>query len=139
MRRTAFTLIELLLVVTIIGMLMGLLFSAMSRARENAKKTRADGETGTLRAAIWAYRHEYGEWPLDAGNGNVQVFSNNNYLVLNWLKPGPPANSYNPRDVHFINRGDYGFDESGNVIDPWGSAYVISNNLNNDTVTVRRQ
>lgn len=59
----AFTLMELLVVLAVIGLLIGLLFPALMGARERAKITRARGEVQTLQEAWLAYWNIYGKWP----------------------------------------------------------------------------
>lgn len=63
-RSAAFTLVELLVVVAIIGILAGLLGSAIMAANKTANKKRADNNAVLLAAAINEYRHDFGKWPL---------------------------------------------------------------------------
>ncbi|QDS87576.1 hypothetical protein EC9_17550 [Rosistilla ulvae] len=71
--RAAFTLIEILIVVTIIALLMGLLTPAvmtvMGNAREAAMKSEADG----IALAIEAYRDKYGEYPPDCSDKDLVI------------------------------------------------------------------
>ena len=61
--RAAFTLMELLVVLAVIGLLIGLLLPALMGARERAKITRARSEVQTLQQAWLAYWNTYGRWP----------------------------------------------------------------------------
>jgi prepilin-type N-terminal cleavage/methylation domain-containing protein len=66
-----FSLMELLVVVTVILILMGLLFPAVMGARERSKLTRARSEVQTLQQAWLAYWNTYGDtlgWPNGGGN-----------------------------------------------------------------------
>src|SRR5947209_14700395 len=67
-RRTlaAFTLIELLTVITIIAILMGLLFPAINIAKDQANKARARADVTGIAAAVKAYYTEYGKYPVGA-------------------------------------------------------------------------
>jgi len=65
----AFTLIELLTVIAIIGVLMSLLFPALGAARNAARKAQAQNDLVQLVIATKAYLAEYGHYPL----GNTQV------------------------------------------------------------------
>ncbi|MBR1836872.1 MAG: type II secretion system protein [Kiritimatiellae bacterium] len=62
----AFTLVELLVVVAIIGVLATLLGSAIMTATKTANKKRADNNAELLRAAIVEFWHDNGRWPVDA-------------------------------------------------------------------------
>lgn len=60
MRSNAFTLIELLIVIGIIGILMGLLFPAVSSAILAARRAQARDDAGQIVNACRAYETEYG-------------------------------------------------------------------------------
>jgi prepilin-type N-terminal cleavage/methylation domain-containing protein len=60
----AFTLIELLTVIAIIGILAAILLPVLSVATTHAKKTRAATEISQLRAAIEQYESQYSRMPV---------------------------------------------------------------------------
>lgn len=80
-RSHAFTLMEMLVVMAVIGLLMGLLFPALMNARERAKITRARAEVNALQQAWQAYWNVYKTFPsfsemtpdavLELGGGNT--------------------------------------------------------------------
>ncbi|MEY5063430.1 MAG: hypothetical protein RLZZ112_1394, partial [Verrucomicrobiota bacterium] len=57
---SAFTLTELLVVISILGLLAGLSAVAIPRAMEAGKKAKVKTELTSLVAAVKAYRQEYG-------------------------------------------------------------------------------
>ena len=59
-----FTLVELLLVVAIIGLLAGLLFSAVFGVTRRANEKRNENNRKLFQAAIVEYRHDVGKWPI---------------------------------------------------------------------------
>lgn len=78
-QRSAFTLIELLTVIAIIGILLAILIPTTGSARLAAKKAKTRGQFAQWGAAIESYRQEYGGYPtfetsgagLNKVNGNT--------------------------------------------------------------------
>jgi prepilin-type N-terminal cleavage/methylation domain-containing protein len=62
-RRRGFTLVELLVVITIIGMLMAILVPTVFGVLYRARNTRIALEIGALSQAIEAYKNEAGDYP----------------------------------------------------------------------------
>lgn len=62
-RTAAFTLIELLTVIAIIAILMGLLFPALSAAKEQARRTAAMNAVRGIVNACKLYQNDYGKFP----------------------------------------------------------------------------
>ena len=59
----AFTLLELLAVITLIAILAGIVIGVGRQASVAGKAARAQAELATLGAALEAYKHTYGEYP----------------------------------------------------------------------------
>lgn len=64
-RPRAFTLVELLVVITIIGILAGLITAAAIRARITAKNMAVSMELSQLEMALQSYKEKFGEYPPD--------------------------------------------------------------------------
>ena len=118
---SAFTLIELLIVIAIIGILMSLLFPAVNSAIDAARKAQAKNDAVQIATAITAYETEYGRLPLPVSTAV------NTALVA--VLAGLPSNTNNPRGIVFLEvqaakKGKSGTNASG-FVDPWGGAYNI--------------
>ena len=64
-RGTAFTLVELLVVISIIGLLAGLAVPAINGALKSAKKSEVAAVAQSIRTAVLAFNSEYGTWPTN--------------------------------------------------------------------------
>ena len=65
-RGAAFTLVELLVVISIIGLLAGLAVPAINGAMKSAKKSEVAAVAQSIRTAIIAWNSEYGTWPTNS-------------------------------------------------------------------------
>ena len=82
--RAAFTLVELLVVISIIVILAGLLFPVMSSVQERAKKLQATNDEQGIVNAVKSYYTEYGRLPVT----DVQAAANSDAVYSN---PGGSA------------------------------------------------
>ena len=62
-RRSAFTLIEMLVVIAVIGIMAGIVFRMMSRASQSAMKAQTTGTLEQLANALTEFKAEYGQYP----------------------------------------------------------------------------
>ena len=128
---SAFTLLEVMLVIGIIAILVSLLFPVILGAIAKAKQKQAAAETRTILMAIKAYRQEYGKWPAQIQAAQDTTYVTNNYLVIQPLL-GSNLNingrQFNPKNKIFLNlqvNTNVNPDYAGNYLDPWGIPYVI--------------
>ena len=130
--RSAFTLIELLIVIAIIGILMSLLFPAAGAAIDAAKKAQAKNDAVQIATAVIGYETEYGRLP-DTNSGAQDVKGD-------WLQAlgGSNVANLNPRQIVFIelpngkgNPPKKGV-SGGTWYDPWGAKYQIAFDENYD-------
>jgi len=76
MRHRGFTLIELLVVMVIIALLIGLLLPALSRAKEEARKTQCRSNMRQMGMAMMMYANDNGGWSTEMG-GHIHLRANN--------------------------------------------------------------
>ncbi len=103
--RRGFTLFEMLLVLTIIGLLMGLVIYSLSGVTGDAQRQKAQADILTLREGLTAYQMECGSLP-----------STDQGLKALWSKP-----TVEPLPQHWSRQMD------GEVLDPWGHSYQYVN------------
>jgi prepilin-type N-terminal cleavage/methylation domain-containing protein len=75
---TAFTLVELLTVIAIIGILAGMLMTGLPAAVKAAKKAKAKTEIAGIVTAIQAYDQDYSRFPVTTGVGSEQEAAGTN-------------------------------------------------------------
>lgn len=121
MKRSAFTLVEMLVVIAIAAILMTMIIGSFSQARYLAKRTKADAQLRELITAWHEYFILYGEWPVFTGvttNGYAPMtYANLKYLI----KP-----EENPRKLVLLNVTLPGSDATSSYKDPWGNTYELS-------------
>ncbi len=133
----AFTLPELIVVLTIIAILTSLLFPTFQGVREQAKRLQARNDLIQIINALQAYYTEYGKYPLTPSPLADMTYGSNssNDLIFNILRA--VTSTDNPRRIVFIappeaknpNHPQSGISSSpsslGQFFDPWGNPYLI--------------
>jgi prepilin-type N-terminal cleavage/methylation domain-containing protein len=145
----AFTLIEILVVMTLIAILVGIGVPAFTSVMEQARKTQAKNEEQQIVAAVNAFYTEYGKYPLvtaDTTINKTSTPSNSDlFFTLRAVSGGAnAANAVNTRAIVFIQppaSKDQTNPRSGiktsptdsTWYDPWGSPYnvMIDGNYDN--------
>lgn len=97
---SAFTLIELVLVVGIIAVLSALVLSTVGYARKKGARARAETEIAAISAACENYKADNGIYPRDTTNSttdNLRALTNPNYPT----QPDPLPTSYDPSNVAY--------------------------------------
>jgi len=127
-----FTLIEMVVVVTIIAIIAGIITPYVFRQIESASKTKALAETKNIATAIAMYKKDTGFWPTGAQGANT----------VEWLYGNggttPTSNDFNDGNAEPLyyylrdntgNRGGSNWDGpymQAMPADPWGKRYIVS-------------
>lgn len=102
-RKRGFTLIELLIVIAIIGILSGLLFTNFSGARERARDSKRKTDLTQIKNALQLYYNDYGKFPSSGTGNTIAGCGAAGDSVCNWtsgttagsaFSAGNPANIY---------------------------------------------
>jgi prepilin-type N-terminal cleavage/methylation domain-containing protein len=124
-----FTLLELLVVMTIIALLAGGIFTAAQFALRRARTMEAQNTAVALAQAISNFKQEYGRWPVTGG----EQHKSNSSFMTNLLGNDTTVNK---RGINFAkdirvakgnppSNGLYRTGNSGEVFDPWGNLFEI--------------
>jgi prepilin-type N-terminal cleavage/methylation domain-containing protein len=156
----AFTLIEMLVVIAIIGTLAGLLLPTLARVKVKARMVQAQTEIKTLATAVTAYQALYGVYPCSepdikgapgVGPVDLTYATTNNNIILILMDVDTDkvpldinkGHRRNPQKHVFLNAklvtstnqpGVAGLPPNGDYIfrDPWGNPYIFTLDLNFD-------
>lgn len=109
----AFTLVELLTVIAIIGILAAMLLTALPAAITAAKKARAKTEIAQIVNAIEAYDSAYSRFPISQ-NEQQNLASGQDFTT--GLVPNPQANVSWPASTAPFNYSGYAYDNNSNVV-----------------------
>jgi len=113
-RSAAFTLVELLAVIALIGVIAGLTLAGLGYVQQKSAISRAEAEVASLSAAIESFKMDYGAYP-----GSVEVL----FPELT----GAPAASVNTNGKVFFETTAR-MVTNNRIIDPWGAPYNYTTN-----------
>ena len=145
-----FTLMELLVVMTIIGILAAMVFPVANGVLKKARKSQAQNTAMQVKQSITTYFTEYSRYPVKAtgsGTGPDEKIETDRTLMDVLLGSDREASSggLNPRKISFFSgrkaKGKKGGvelsqDGGGELFDPWGNYYqVILDTNRNDRVS----
>ena len=133
----SFTLVEVLVVISIIGALAGIMVPTIKGAMEAGKKAKAKGELNAIVAAVKAYKQEYGRWPGSTFTSDTTYQDGQSMELLAALSGTNSSAVENPKSVRFLE----GAQSNGTMLDPWETQYLVlvdsddSNSLNYQSKT----
>ncbi len=127
-RRQGFTLVELLIVITIIGVLAGIAMPVFSQVTKNAKKTQTRMLCNGLVVSIKSYYTEYSRYPSPPGGAASEAAPlRSDESIVSALMPGNKER--NPRNIKFLpdmkDVSDAEVPSNGLVNKGGGAMYVV--------------
>lgn len=132
----AFTLVEILVVVSIIGLLAGLAFPAIQGALNSAKKGKAKAEMQSIITSLKSYQNEYGRLPNPSAVGGASdgYFSDSASPKLFLMLTGSASDTSgeNPRQIAFLELP--ASSTNGIFQDPWKRNYILKIDTDGDNV-----
>lgn len=113
--RKGFTLVELLIVITVIAILAALVLSTAGYVQEKGARARAEAEIQAISAALESYKADNGDYVTQANNLDATASGNNRTFLTN-LCPVSGGKVYLEVTKGMTNA-------AGNLVDPFGNAY----------------
>ena len=92
-RRKAFTLVEIMVVVVVIGLLAAIAMAAFQRVREVSNASRYANDFRQFESAFQRYATEFGQWPPNALPGLVPA-GMSGYLPASFTNTSPMGGNY---------------------------------------------
>lgn len=139
-RKSAFTLIELLTVITIIGILATMAFPVVTGVMNRARKVKTLAVVKDLHVGIRGYYTEYGRYPSDQTSEDAEVKTNEGNLLAILLGSESEV-KMNGRGIKFVElpmgkNGKGGLvgrsAEDYRLLDEWGSPFFVIMDTNGD-------
>lgn len=155
-RRSAFTLVEMLVVIAIIVILASILIPTILRARVKTKVAIAKTEMAELAGAIKTYHNDHSRWPVPKGypantfgdvsfgyknNVNGKPYFNNTLMKILMAEPLPNQTVAQNKKGSYLTPKDSddpefeglpGLSKSRRYHDPFGNEYKVSLDFNGD-------
>lgn len=139
-KKSAFTIIEMLIVIAIIGILSTLMVTAYSRTTKNATDTKRKANLENVKGAMSMYYSIKGSWPLDSALGSwtnlMTELSTNNGLIDNISKDEPGENDVYTTCKCGTTGCDCSADSTFNVARLCNSCMLTDSNCVNSPVIV---
>lgn len=134
-RKSGFTLMEILIVVTILGILAAIVIPSFASATNDTRKAAFVGDLRTFENAIRLYYNDNSDWPVDGGSGTVPAGLEPYIKVHKWEDGTPIGGVWDneTNDILTVGVGVH-FDGSGETRDT-DFMTLIDNTVDNGDIT----
>jgi type II secretory pathway pseudopilin PulG len=126
-KQYGFTLVELLVSISLIIILIGVMLPAINAIKNAGKKTMAEAEAAAIQSAIKSYHTRYGMYPVEQPD-NLHYYSKSGDEVLDpedgWALLENIADK-NDDGVFLLELENYREGDDGEVLDPYGNPYMF--------------
>ncbi|HOK80437.1 MAG TPA: type II secretion system protein GspG [bacterium] len=107
MKKTGFTLTEILVVLVIISMVAAISLPAISKARNKAAIMKTKSMIASIESALFMYQTDMGDYPISTGSTEILIFALMGPLDdENWKGP-------------YMRFKESDIDENNNIVDVW--------------------
>lgn len=139
-RREGFTLLEILIVISIIGVLTALAIPAIQGVFARARKTEALSVIQGITNGLKQYQVDYGRFPAAFGQASEEPSPLDEGSAVLKVLLGEKAQRLNPKAERYIEPkvgkagtgGLIGVGANYSLVDPWGRPYQVIMDLNYD-------
>lgn len=139
-RREGFTLLEILIVISIIAVLIGFLIPPTQSVFAKARKTETLASIRDIVTGLKQYQVDYGRFPVPAGQAAEDMLDLDSGSAVLKVLLGENPQRLNPKAVRYIEPkigkagagGLIGAGDDYSLVDPWGQPYHVVLDLNYD-------
>ena len=133
--RAAFTLVEMLVVIAILGILMAMMVPAAGLIMKRAKLSSTRGDAGVVASVLLKYQAEYNRWPSTYVPDAVDT-TDADWVNMMAPKPGSGSVPTNPKRIVFFEPGGGALSTkapfAGAFVDLWGTPFKFILDLDGD-------
>jgi prepilin-type N-terminal cleavage/methylation domain-containing protein len=138
-KQNGFTLVELLISISLIIILMGVMIPAVNAVRSHGKSTMAKAEVAALRSAIISYHTRYNMFPLykdgDTMAANIGFGKSSSGSEVLDVEDGwqllENIAAKNSKGIFLLELDNYKEGDTGEVLDPYGNPYLFLFDIHN--------